>query len=233
MAIAYRYDYLLSALVSLDTLNSAAPITKLELMQKVSQANGPVNTVKVILLSDDLVLREALLTGEIQPNQADFAVLTPSVSESNTLTLPDYLMPDNTDDTQDNTYKAIDDIWARYFRYAFKTAKQAKSTFLKAWVGFEVGLRNALSTARADTLDLDVQPYLVTPDLGSNDMDFSGIITQWSSASDPLGAMEILDKARWAWLEEYGLWYSCKADEIEAYAAKLILMQRWQRLASE
>ena len=50
---------------------------------------------------------------------------------------------------------------------------------------------------------------------------------------DPLAALEVLDRARWAWLQEQGQWYSFKADEIEAYAAKLVVLQRWRRLISD
>ena len=45
--------------------------------------------------------------------------------------------------------------------------------------------------------------------------------------------MEALDKARWEWMEENGGWYSFQAQELEAYAAKLVLLLRWRRLQTD
>ena len=49
----------------------------------------------------------------------------------------------------------------------------------------------------------------------------------------PMTALEVLDKARWDWLEENGRWYSFNAAEIEVYAAKLILLHHWRRILSD
>ena len=76
-------------------------------------------------------------------------------------------------------------------------------------------------------------PYLVAPELGDRDLDFSALVSAWSSAQDPLAGEQVLDRARWDWLEEHGRWFSFKADEIEAYAAKLILLHRWRRLVNQ
>ncbi len=119
---------------------------------------------------------------------------------------------------------------SRYFAHAARVGRRAGSAFLQAWVAFEVGLRNALASARAQALDLDPLIYVVTPELEDRDDDFSALLSAWSTAMNPLSGLEVLHKARWEWLEEHGKWYSCKADEIEAYAAKLILLHRWRRL---
>ena len=73
----------------------------------------------------------------------------------------------------------------------------------------------------------------MTPELADADMNYTNIISSWSSASTPLEALEVLDKARWEWLEEHGNWYSSSADEIEVYAAKLILLHQWRRILSD
>ena len=227
----HRYDYLLSALPGLEALGSVPPMTKQELLERVSDANGPDRTVEVLLLMDDLIQREALLAGEIDPDQADLAILKVNPAD-NEPALPEALMPEENAE-QDNPRMLVDALWDRYFRWAARVAKRTGSAFLKGWIGFEVGLRNALAQARAQTLELDATGYLVAQDLADRDLDFGQAVAAWSSASDPMAAQDALDKARWAWIEEHGRWYSFKADEIEAYAARLVLLHRWRRLQSE
>jgi len=226
-----RYDYLLSALPGLDTFGANPPMGKTDLLERLSEANGPVQTVKVLLLMDDLVQREAIMSGELTADQADFSVLL-EVDADNLPVLPPYLLPESDADVQDGRLN-VDALWEAFFNHAWATAKHASSTFLKAWVGFEVGLRNALAAARAHALELDPMAYQVTPELADASADFSGALAAWSSAPDPLAALEALDKARWEWMEQNGQWYSFKAQELEAYGAKLVLLHRWRRIQTD
>jgi hypothetical protein len=224
-----RYDYLLSALPGLDTFGANPPMSKQDLLDRLSEAEGPVQTVKVLLLMDDLVQREAIMSGELPADQAGFSVLS-EVDADNMPLLPVYLSSDSGAEDHDTARLNVDALWGTFFTHAWATARQSNSAFLKAWVRFEVGLRNALVVARAHTLDLDATTYLVTPELADATADYSGIVAAWSSAPDPLSALEALDKARWDWMEEHGEWYSFQAQELEAYAAKLVLLHRWRRL---
>jgi hypothetical protein len=231
MSRRHRFEFLLSSLPELEALGTPPPLSKLEYLERITDVHGPVSSVQMILLSDDLMLREALLADEFTVDQVEMAVLNSApVDDSNDL--PDYLLPDETE-SQDNARVAVDALWQRYFLHAHALAHHTGSTFLKSWIGFEVALRNGLVIARAQGLNLDPTPYLVTPELADSGLDTHAVISAWSSAPNPLAASETLDKARWEWIEEHGRWYSFQADELEAYAAKLILMHRWRRIAAE
>jgi hypothetical protein len=227
-----RYEYLLSVLPALEPMGSIPSMTKREFFERIIDANGPVDSVEVLLLGDDLIQYEALLAEEIKPDEIDLAVISLDKAENEPV-LPAFLLPEEGTPEQENKRVSVDDMWSRYFHHAAFIAKRAHSSFLKAWIGFEVGLRNALVTARAHILDLDSAAYLVAPQLSDQDTDYSYIISAWSAASNPLNALEVLDKARWGWLEENGRWYSFAACEIEVYAAKLILLHRWRRILSD
>lgn len=227
-----RYDYLLSTLPSLEPIGSIPPMSKRDLLEQVIGSNGPANTVKMLLLSDDLAQYEALLLEEIKPDQTDLAVLSLDKAENEPV-LPDFLLSEEGTEEQDNRRLSVDGIWSRYFRHAALVAKRAHSGFLKAWIGFEVGLRNALVASRSQILELDPDAYLVAPQLADRDTDYGVILSAWSAASNPLVAVEVLDKARWDWLEEHGGWYNFSACEIEVYAAKLILLHHWRRILSD
>ena len=226
-----RYDYLLSVLPALEPMGSIPPMSKRDLLEQVAGSNGPVRTVEMLLLSDDLTQYQALLTEEITHDQVDSAILSLDKAKSEAV-LPDFLLPEETTEEQSDR-SSIDAIWSRYFHHAASVAKRARSSFLKAWIGFEVGLRNALVTARSHTLELDPTTYLVAPELADKDMDYSHVVSAWSAAADPLAALEVLDKSRWDWLDEHGGWYSFSACEIEVYAAKLALLHHWRRILSD
>jgi hypothetical protein len=228
----HRYEYLLSVLPALELIGSIPPMSKRELLERIIDTNGPVDSVEVLLLGDDLIQYEALLAEEIKQDEIDLAVISLDKAESEPV-LPDFLLPEEGAHEQESKRISVDEMWSRYFRHAAYIAKRAHSGFLKAWIGFEVGLRNALVTARAHILELDSAAYLVAPQLADQDTDYSYVSSAWSSASNPLNALEVLDKARWEWLEENGKWYSFAACEIEVYAAKLMLLHRWRRILSD
>jgi len=232
MSTLHRYDYLLSVLPALEPIGSIPPMSKRDLLEQVADSNGPVRTVEIILLSDDLAQYQALLAEEIGKDQIDLAILSLDKAE-NEAVLPDFLLPEEAAEEQENKRLSIDEIWSRYFHHAASVAKRTHSSFLKAWVGFEVGLRNALVTARAHVLGLDAATYLVAPELADMDTDYSTMISAWSATSNPMAALEVLDKSRWDWLDEHGDWYSFSAREIEVYAAKLVLLHHWRRILSD
>ena len=213
-------------------MGSIPPMSKRDLLEQVAGSNGPVRTVEILLLSDDLTQYQALLTEEITHDQVDSAVLSLDKAEKEAV-LPDFLLSEEATEEQQNDRSSIDAIWSRYFHHAASVAKRARSSFLKAWIGFEVGLRNALVTTRSHTLELDPTSYLVTPELADKDMDYSHVVSAWSAAADPLAALEVLDKSRWDWLDEHGGWYSFSACEIEVYTAKLVLLHHWRRILSD
>ena len=227
-----RYDYLLSVLPTLEPIGSIPPMGKRDFLEQVADSQGPVETAEILLLSDDLTQYQALLAEEIERDRIDLAVLSIDKAEDEAV-LPDFLLPEEGTDEQEDGHVSVDAIWSRYFYYAASVAKRKGSSFLRAWIGFEVGLRNALSTARAHVLDLDATAYLVAPDLADRDIDYTHAIATWSAASNPLAAQEALDEIRWDWLDENGGWYSFSAHEIEVYAAKLVLLHHWRRILSE
>ena len=216
----------------MEPMGSVPPMSKRDLLEQVVNSNGPVGTVEMLLLSDDLTQYQALLTEEITNDQIDSAILSLDKGESESV-LPGFLLAEEATEEQQDNRSSVDAIWLRYFHHAASVAKRHGSRFLKAWIGFEVGLRNALVTARAHTLELDPATYLVAPELADKSIDYSHVVSAWSAADDPLAALEVLDKSRWDWLDERAQWYSFSACEIEVYAAKLVLLHHWRRILSD
>lgn len=214
--------YFVTALPPLDKLGSEPPTTGRELIDRIAENDTGRAAVEALLLGGDLVQREALGSGEIE--QATPIVLTEAQLRDEQ-PLPPYLTAGQ--DEADRRRVAVDAVWECYFRHAASVAEETHNAFLGEWVGYEVALRNALATRRAKTLDLEAGDYLVATDLASDDEDFSLLVSEWSAAPDPLTGLQLLDRGRWEWLCEHDRWFTFADDELAAYAAKLVLLERW------
>ncbi|MBN1943570.1 MAG: DUF2764 family protein [Phycisphaerae bacterium] len=227
--MAGKNYYLLSFLTTPEALGAEPPILCGDLLHHLDaeEQPRPHELVRTIFLSDDLLQRDATLAGEIdEPEPIILTVGQLSDEEP----LPDYLVGSVEEAGTGGERKIVaDTVWEAYFRHAAAVADRLGSGFLRAWVGYEVALRNALAEARARALELEPADYYVATDLAEAS-DLSATVNEWSSAADPLRAQRALDEARMEWLIENDAYFSFGDDELTAYAAKLILAVRWRRL---
>jgi len=222
--MAKHHYYLLASLPPVGELGGAAPLTTAQLLERVVDGRGPRELIEALLLSDDLLMREALLAGEL--TEPSPVVLTTAQLRDDQ-PLPPALLAE---EDQPPSQIPADAVWQGYFRHVAGLARQRASAFLGAWAAHEVALRNALAEARAKALELDAEPYLVASELAEVDADFTAVLNDWSAAADPLAALRVVDRTRWGWLVEHEGWFCFTADELAAYAAKVMLLQRWRRL---
>jgi hypothetical protein len=203
-------------------------MTSEQLLEHVGETSDARAVIETLLLGDDLLQRDALMGGEIE--EVHPAVLSvPQVR--NEQPLPPYLIAESGEQL---TRKIVTDtVWEAYFHHASNIARRTGNAFLNAWVTYEVTLRNALAARRAKALELEEADYLVATDLADEEYDFTATLGEWSAAANPLAGLQVLDRARWAFLEEHDRYFSFADDELAAYAARLILLQRWDRLTAE
>ena len=218
-----RY-YLLAKLPALGEIGSVPPIGLAELMEHSRESSQEAELVGALILYDDLVQREAFLAGELA--DVDPAVLNPDVVR-NEAALPEYLVSSGA--PQDHAVE-VDSLWSTYFSYVAEVGRRERSQFLRRWVEFEVGLRNALAGERARRLGLDEAPYLVATELAADDDDHSEILNTWATAQTPLDALQHVIRCRWNWLETHDPWFSFSEDELLVYAARLMLLEQWHRV---
>ena len=223
-----RHYYLVTSLPPLGELGTPPPLTLRDLLAHVAIAPAAAAAAAAVLLSDDLVNRQAMLAGEI--TDAEPTLLTADQLHDRR-PLPDYLVAP-TDQSAAPT-AAVDATWAAYFHHAADVATRTGSAFLADWTAYEVALRNALAAARAAALGLDPAGYLVATDLAAPDGDLAAVVSEWADAPDPLAGLRVLDAARWDWLAAHDAYYTFQDDELISYAAKLLLLHRWQRLTAE
>jgi hypothetical protein len=225
--MAPRNFYLGSSLPPLGDLGSTPPLALAELAEQVSEFAGARALVEAVLLGDDLLEREALLAGE--RGEVAPAVLT-AAQARNEAPLPAYLVGEEGEAPR---RIAADALWEAYFRHAAAVARRRGSEMLARWVAHEVAMRNALAAERAKALGLEPADYLVAQDLGETNPDLGALVSEWAAAPDPLAGMRVLDHGRWHWLLDHEGWFTFADDEVAAYAAKLMLLHRWHRLAGE
>ena len=217
-----RYYFILTALPELPQLGQPAPLGLAEFRELIIEEGPESVLVDAVLLEEDLTMREAVLSGEI--DHAEGIVLTDEQVMGRE-DLPDFLRTE-----PDRHYRiAADATWWNYYNYVNDLAQSHHNAFLRNWVGFEVNLRNALVEARAAKLNLQASDFIVAQDIGE-DQDVSEIISAWSTAPTPIKAMQVLDQHRRKWLDDNVAYYNFGIDEILAYARTLILVARWYRL---
>ncbi len=219
--------YVITALPPLGELGSAPPMSLSELVEHVADSPRLADLVRAVVLGDDLVQRDAFLAGQV--GEVAPAVLTPR-QVRNEEPLPGELAGEQPGE-QPDARAVADSTWASYFRFAADVARRTGGGFLGEWVGFEVALRNALAAERARALGLQAEDYQVVAELADRGADVAETVAEWSSARDPLEGLRALDRRRWEWLRGHDRWFTFADDEGAAYAARLVLLHRWHRLA--
>jgi len=222
-----RYYYLAS-LPALGELGTPPPMGFAELWEWLADHRRWSDLVGGLFLLDDLRQREAYLSGEVK----DMEPTVLSVSQMlNRSPLPDYLAAEPGETEGPPRRVAADGLWEAYFRHAARLADRWRSPFLAAWVAREVALRNALAAARAARLGLEEADYLVAADLAAADEDFAGLLSEWAAAPTPLAGQQRLLRAQWDWLARHDAHFTFDEDELLVYAARLMLLAQWQRMA--
>ena len=225
--MAGRNYYLLSALPPIGHFGDPPPLSLSDFASMLRQADGPAEIVEALLLGDDLTQRQAVLSGEIDPEAADPSVLAPEQVRDEA-PLPEYLAAERAG--EGGSRVAADVIWEPYYRHAAEVARRRGSDLLADWVRLDVGLRNALAEERAKALGLAPHAYRVAADLAEGTSKHAEAVSEWSAASDPLAAQRALDQYRWRWLAEREPYFSFEDDELTVYAARLMLLHRWNRI---
>ncbi|MBN2064403.1 MAG: DUF2764 family protein [Sedimentisphaerales bacterium] len=220
--MAGQFYYLITSLPALNELGSPPPLSGAEYVEMIDESAVAQDLVQVVLLSDDLLQMQSYQSGEIE-------TVSPSVLTVAQVTgdepLPDYLMAESASSEANS-------LWKAYFAYAQGVADRYGCEFLDLWLKYEIGMRNALTAARARKLGVEAEEHYIGREYSSGD-DFTALVNEWSNAENPMAGMMVLDKSRWNWLSENDSWFKFTYDELVVYAARLLLLKRWDLLSSK
>ena len=99
---------------------------------------------------------------------------------------------------------------------------------LRQWKGFDITLRNELSRYRASKKSKDTAAYI----RGEDYLDpILATEAHWAiNEKSPLEAERFLDRFRWERIEELEREHYFDIDYLIAYALKLQILRRWQRI---
>lgn len=223
-------QYFLTTLPILGRLESSPPLSGRRLLD-LAEGLPAEELLAAVLLEDDLMLWQQGQAGQAELPEP--TVLGVAQLEGRA-PLPDYLeLPE---DVPAPSLLVTDRLWQAYFRYLHELGARRGSQLLVDYAISELALRNRLAAWRAGRLRLEVSQYQI-PELDeaaaqqlSDGLD--KLLTAWQSQVDPVEAARLLDSWRWDWIAERDGWYSFGDDEVVAYALRLQLIQRWQRLST-
>jgi hypothetical protein len=106
----------------------------------------------------------------------------------------------------------------------------ADTPLLKAWRLFEVVLRNELVKLRAARKQADAGRYLRHD--GWWDPWVAQVALNAVRQPAPLEAEKILDEERWKKLDELSFGHYFDFEALAAYGLKLLILERWERVAA-
>jgi hypothetical protein len=218
--------YYISTLPMLGELGSTPAMGLADLVEHVSEQPRWRKLINAVVLLDDLQQRESFLSGELE--EVEPAVLTLQ-QVRNQAPLPEFLV--TPEDQEQHVGVEVDVLWRNYFHHVAALGRSEKVAFLVKWAAFEVGLRNALATARAKRLGLNEASYLVATDLMADDEDWSAVLATWEAAADPLAGLRAVIRARWDWVARHEAWFAFTVDELLVYVVRVMLLEQWRRLS--
>jgi hypothetical protein len=99
---------------------------------------------------------------------------------------------------------------------------------IEGWIGFDTALRNELARERAGRRHLEPAAYLRPEDYHGSPL-APGVHAATAHAS-PLDAERALDEMRWKALEDLATGHYLDLDVLLAYACRLQILLRWERI---
>ncbi|NLF25858.1 MAG: hypothetical protein GX589_09420 [Deltaproteobacteria bacterium] len=215
--------YLLPSLPVIDGPTAVMPLSFADFFSQISENAFATSIVKILVLQDDLQKLPGVVTQE--QSSHNFILLRDDQIEGLSFWKDFFAEPSPPNvEIQDG-----EGLLTAYFEAAASLARRTRCTFLKAWIGFEVALRNALGQARATALGHPEAFHEGLPHLQGHH-DFKPLMAEWLKAPTPLAGVELIELSRWRWLMKHDDWYKFSDQELIAYGAKLLALYRTQRL---
>lgn len=218
--------YLLSALPALGALGTLPEVDFKGLFQWQHCKNGRA-ILRIIALAEDLLLWQEQQAG-VQLDSEPL-ILSSWQLEAEQLLTGVFECPANSQVLlREEDGWAGDIPWRVFFEHAFREAERLDSRFLFDWTAFEWNLRGELLRCRAERLDAAAHTGAAVAPAASEPL--GKLSVELSRVEHPLAALQAVERFRWQWLQTNDRWYEFSRDEIAAYGAKLLTLQRWNRV---
>ncbi len=120
----------------------------------------------------------------------------------------------------------FDALWRAYFTDLVELGERSRSTFLRDWASFEIGLRDDLVPLRADATGdkPELRQSGVPVDEGD---DLGPLLSALADAPNPMERERLLDAHRLKKLDAFAGADPFSLDAVLAYLAALLILDRW------
>jgi len=141
--------------------------------------------------------------------------------------LPDFIQEVVTSDDGSPPDQIVKKLWEGYFNFLLDLASASSSAFLRGFVEFEIGIRNAVAKQRAEQIGIDSESAQVAG--GENAAMFQALVMRASEAEDPLKRELVIDNERLNLYRELEGIDGFSVDALLAYIAGAILIDSWSQ----
>jgi len=222
-----KYYRLLSMVPPLPEVPGPPPVPLGELIELYQQELDEKDqrlALALLAFLDCRNLESALLGREMFDTRAPL----PREAFEDRLQLPEYMarfLEAHDNDALGHTYP-FDALWWGYFVHLVELADSSGSVFLKEWVRFDVGLRDALARQRAEALGAKGDER-ATGAVDGEAESFAELLSALPEASDPMERERVLDRARLERIDACQGISTFSTDAALAYLAASMILDRW------
>ncbi|MBU1537675.1 hypothetical protein KKF84_20335 [Myxococcota bacterium] len=129
-------------------------------------------------------------------------------------------------DTAGQPQVTVQLIWESYYNALIELGDKHSCRFMRSFVQFETGLRNAIAKKRAEVLSLDADAAQVLG--GADAMFYAQLVLRAQEAEDPQAREMILDRERLALFQELEGIDPFAIDALLAYLASALVLDSWR-----
>ncbi len=218
------YEYLFSRLPRLDDEPGAIPaIAPRELSRVLAEEGGVADRLgRALLLKVDLHVLSRLAIGA----EAGIGAVYSDEALAARQGLPHWL-DDALRREGESHALPFDLVWKTYYAWLYDLSDTCDCSFLRTWLRWDVGFRNALVRQRAGHLHQEAGAALVDPGPHRGAQEFKmlieGLDSIEASAKEPQDADRYVAQQRLAQLQAIAPIYTFDLDELLGYVARFVV----------
>ena len=227
------YEYLFASLPVLpQALGEEIKLTPSELHHSLLSEGGEVEALgAALLLYFDIKALERIERGV----DVGFTARFSGEALEDRTTLPPWIRVVLDASVHEQSGYAFDVVWRAYYKNLLELSNESSSGFMKSWIEWDIGLRNAIAEHRAAKLSMNPESYLFDFGISEKRNQFKPIVESLTSMEERgVGTWRDMDKlvgeTRIEKVQSLAPAYTFDLDELMGYTVQYIVYKEFEYL---